>query len=106
MIGRRPTMEDALAMFGAFKGEENWDFYGLYDGHAGRETASYCGEHVHNIMLEILDAKQKEGKELNDELILQSLVESYPLVNKQFKEYLYSDKFTGSSKFVYLLLLF
>ena len=90
MIGKRPTMEDAMAIQGTLNANENWDFYGLYDGHAGREAASWCGQYVHKILLEHLEKGEEE---------LSSLAASYPEVNNNFKEYLYSDKFTGESKY-------
>merc|ERR1712227_883054 len=83
-------MGDAMAIQGKLDGNSNTDFYGLYDGHAGREAASWCGKHVHNVMLEHL----KNGEEE-----LESLEKSYPEVNLSFKEYLNSDEFTGQSKY-------
>jgi len=91
MIGKRPTMEDALALQGTLDGHEDWDFYGLYDGHAGREAATFSGEHVHRVMLDLL----KESKSSP----LDALSESYPVVNQKFREFLYSDEFTGQSKY-------
>jgi len=90
MIGKRPTMEDAMALIGTINGEEDADFYGLYDGHAGREAASYCGKHVHELLLKRL---------ANGEPPLEALTACYPEVNQGFREYLYSDKFTGQSKY-------
>eukprot|EP01100_Stratorugosa_tubuloviscum_P006481 TRINITY_DN2795_c0_g1_i1.p1 TRINITY_DN2795_c0_g1~~TRINITY_DN2795_c0_g1_i1.p1 ORF type:complete len:1074 (+),score=578.18 TRINITY_DN2795_c0_g1_i1:158-3379(+) len=41
MIGRRPTMEDAFAVSANFKGSiTGAEFYGVFDGHAGRKAAS------------------------------------------------------------------
>ena len=90
MIGKRPSMEDAMAIQGTLNGDENTDFYGLYDGHAGREAASWCGKHVHKVLLEHLAKGEEE---------LSSLAASYPEVNQAFKDYLYSDDFTGQSKY-------
>ena len=90
MIGRRPTMEDAMAIYGDFMGDSS-DFFGLYDGHAGREAATWCGRHVHNQMKDFLN-------ENNDLSPLNALEKSYPAVNEKFREYMNSPDWEGSSK--------
>jgi len=92
MIGKRPTMEDAMAICGNYPSDNNTDFFGLYDGHAGREAASFCGKNIHKEMISLL----KEDENNND--ILEALAKAYPKVNNQFKEYMDSDKWEGQSK--------
>jgi serine/threonine protein phosphatase PrpC len=48
-IGRRPTMEDACASYGGFAGPGT-QYYGLFDGHGGREVALYCAENLHHLI--------------------------------------------------------
>lgn len=91
MIGKRPTMEDAMAVRGDFPPASGGDFYGLYDGHAGRETATFCGKHVHEVMVEL---QQEKGL-----APLEALVESYPETNRRFKAFMYSDDWAGQSKY-------
>jgi hypothetical protein len=59
IIGRRPTMEDALSLQGHFQGRDDVDFFGLFDGHAGRGVAEYCADHVHTVVLD----KLKDGSD-------------------------------------------
>ena len=47
--GRRPTMEDACASCGEFAGPRT-QYYGLFDGHGGKEVALYCAEHLHHLI--------------------------------------------------------
>jgi serine/threonine protein phosphatase PrpC len=42
-------MEDACASFGGFAGPDT-QYYGLFDGHGGREAAVYCAEHLHRLI--------------------------------------------------------
>jgi len=39
MTGRRPSMEDQMAIRGVFRGREDEDFVGLFDGHGGNGAA-------------------------------------------------------------------
>jgi len=92
MIGKRPTMEDAMAVQGDFSlAGAPCDFYGLYDGHAGRETASFCGRHVHAVAAELAE---KDGL-----APLAALAASYPETNGRFKKHMYSDEWCGQSKY-------
>lgn len=50
-IGRRPTMEDALACYGEFLGPGT-QYYAVFDGHGGKEVSRYCAEHLHNTIAE------------------------------------------------------
>ena len=48
--GVRRTMEDRMTVFGRFKGVASADYFGVFDGHGGDETAHYCGENLHNVI--------------------------------------------------------
>ena len=48
-IGYRPTMEDACASCGEFAGP-NTQYYGLFDGHGGKEVAAMCAESMHKVI--------------------------------------------------------
>jgi serine/threonine protein phosphatase PrpC len=48
-IGRRPTMEDACSCQGLFAGPKT-QYYGLFDGHGGKEVAMYCADNLHKII--------------------------------------------------------
>eukprot|EP01129_Flabellula_baltica_P010409 TRINITY_DN4395_c0_g1_i1.p1 TRINITY_DN4395_c0_g1~~TRINITY_DN4395_c0_g1_i1.p1 ORF type:complete len:492 (-),score=84.70 TRINITY_DN4395_c0_g1_i1:151-1626(-) len=42
VIGRRPTMEDAIGVYGMINKDVNKDLFCVYDGHGGEEVARYC----------------------------------------------------------------
>ena len=48
-IGRRPRMEDELVIIGHFRGKDEEDYIGLFDGHGGRAASSYCADRLHVI---------------------------------------------------------
>jgi serine/threonine protein phosphatase PrpC len=48
-VGRRATMEDACVIIGNFAGPDT-QYYGLFDGHGGREAATYCAENLHHLI--------------------------------------------------------
>ncbi|XVE58390.1 hypothetical protein DITRI_Ditri04bG0166000 [Diplodiscus trichospermus] len=54
VIGRRREMEDAVKVELGFmvKGRENFDFYGVYDGHGGSRVAQECKERLHKVLVE------------------------------------------------------
>ena len=44
--GVRPTMEDCMTVHGNFRGSEDEDFFGVFDGHGGQLVAEYAGMHL------------------------------------------------------------
>ncbi|KAK8513216.1 hypothetical protein V6N12_037707 [Hibiscus sabdariffa] len=63
VIGRRCEMEDAVKVELGFmaKGEEKFDFYGVYDGHGGSRVAEECKERLHKLLVEEIVEDNKEG---------------------------------------------
>ncbi len=59
-------MEDALSLQGHFQGREDVDFFGLFDGHAGRGVAEYCADHVHTVVLDKLKGGSDTQAALKD----------------------------------------
>jgi hypothetical protein len=45
----RRTMEDAHACITQFGDIERQGFFGIYDGHAGKATAEWCGDNLHKV---------------------------------------------------------
>ena len=83
-IGKRPTMEDAMALCGKLGDDAALDFLGLYDGHAGREAATYAGKHVHAVALADIRDNGTEP--------LAALEAAYTTVNKQFESVVKSGR--------------
>jgi len=82
MIGFRFTMEDHLIINGS------WNFIGLFDGHAGRTAADYCGKNYPNI----LKQKLKILEEKKDTNVLQIMKEAFMTVNDDFRIWLKTAK--------------
>lgn len=50
----RRTMEDAHAFVYDFGGVRGQGFFGVFDGHAGKHSAEWCGLHFHEYLLDTL----------------------------------------------------
>jgi serine/threonine protein phosphatase PrpC len=73
-IGRRPTMEDQIVIFGCFGGESTEDYFAVFDGHGGTAASKYSGQQLHEILRSIL-----QEKALNQE----EIVSQMPLIFKE-----------------------
>ncbi|KAF7729718.1 Protein phosphatase 2C 1 [Apophysomyces ossiformis] len=51
----RRTMEDAHSYITDFNGVPRQGFFAIFDGHAGKATAEWCGENFHKTLAECLD---------------------------------------------------
>ncbi|CAG8647291.1 5747_t:CDS:2 [Paraglomus brasilianum] len=51
----RRTMEDAHCYFYDFAGVEGQGFFAIFDGHAGKQAAEWCGNHFHETFQEVLE---------------------------------------------------
>ncbi|KAH9992659.1 phosphatase 2C-like domain-containing protein [Russula vinacea] len=54
--GPRRTMEDAHSYVFNYDGVHGQGFFAVFDGHAGREAADWCGKNFHQYMLSTLQA--------------------------------------------------
>lgn len=48
-------MEDAHAFVYDFGGVRGQGFFGIFDGHAGKDAAEWCGQNFHQYLLKTLD---------------------------------------------------
>jgi serine/threonine protein phosphatase PrpC len=56
MQGYRLNMEDAMTCrFGLGQGREDWGFFGVFDGHAGKRASMFLEEHLHKRVAELAD---------------------------------------------------
>jgi len=47
--GTRRTMEDAHSFVVDFAGVRGQGFFAVFDGHAGKHAAEWCGGHFHQV---------------------------------------------------------
>ncbi|KAG8931333.1 Protein phosphatase 2C 1 [Tulasnella sp. 418] len=52
--GARRTMEDAFSFIVDFAGIRGQGYFAIFDGHAGKHAAEWCGQHFHENLIEIL----------------------------------------------------
>jgi protein phosphatase PTC1 len=53
-------MEDAYSFVVDFGGVRGQGYFAIFDGHAGKHAAEWCGAHFHEVLLETLEEKEKE----------------------------------------------
>lgn len=46
----RPTMEDVHTYVANFAERLDWGYFAVFDGHAGKQTARWCGSNLHSII--------------------------------------------------------
>ncbi|KAG9047327.1 Protein phosphatase 2C 1 [Tulasnella sp. UAMH 9824] len=55
-MGSRRTMEDAHSFVVDYAGIRGQGFFAVFDGHAGKHAAEWCGQHFHEMLLDKLAA--------------------------------------------------
>ncbi|KAK9712468.1 mgpp2cl-1, protein phosphatase 2C-like protein 1, variant 2 [Basidiobolus ranarum] len=50
----RRTMEDAHAYVSDFGDVTGQGYFAIFDGHAGKKAAEWCGEHLHEVLLDTM----------------------------------------------------
>lgn len=60
-MGSRRTMEDAYSFVVDYAGIQGQGFFSVFDGHAGKHAAEWCGQHFHETLLDKLVAKPTES---------------------------------------------
>ncbi|KAG4106180.1 protein phosphatase 2C [Neocallimastix lanati (nom. inval.)] len=75
----RRTMEDAHAYFYNFNDVEGQGYFAIFDGHAGKQAAEWCGKQLHENLIEIL-------KESPDMPIQESLNKAFLKTDSQLNE--------------------
>ncbi|KAH3679611.1 hypothetical protein WICMUC_000843 [Wickerhamomyces mucosus] len=56
----RPTMEDVHTYVENFVERLDWGYFAIFDGHAGKQAAKWCGQHLHSIVEKKLIEKENE----------------------------------------------
>eukprot|EP01117_Protostelium_nocturnum_P010884 TRINITY_DN3928_c0_g1_i3.p1 TRINITY_DN3928_c0_g1~~TRINITY_DN3928_c0_g1_i3.p1 ORF type:complete len:396 (-),score=113.26 TRINITY_DN3928_c0_g1_i3:584-1771(-) len=75
-IGRRSTMEDEITIVGQIGNFIEMDYLAVFDGHGGRDAATYASKHLHNILTDFIsqDSNDLSEKLKNSFLELQSRI--------------------------------
>lgn len=67
----RPTMEDVHTYVENFVERLDWGYFAIFDGHAGKQAAKWCGQHLHSIVeKKITDDENEDVRNiLNDSFV-------------------------------------
>ncbi|KAL1917345.1 uncharacterized protein VTP21DRAFT_5001 [Calcarisporiella thermophila] len=69
----RRAMEDSHSYFYDFNNVKGQGFFAIFDGHAGRSAAEWCGNHFHETFLDVLENnKDKSTQEVFNLAFLQA----------------------------------
>ncbi|KDQ15204.1 hypothetical protein BOTBODRAFT_31871 [Botryobasidium botryosum FD-172 SS1] len=60
--GSRRTMEDAFSFIVDFAGVKGQGYFAIFDGHAGKHAAEWCGQHFHEELIRQLKAPDNHKK--------------------------------------------
>eukprot|EP00003_Mantamonas_plastica_P008626 TRINITY_DN1764_c0_g1_i4.p1 TRINITY_DN1764_c0_g1~~TRINITY_DN1764_c0_g1_i4.p1 ORF type:complete len:246 (+),score=91.92 TRINITY_DN1764_c0_g1_i4:422-1159(+) len=58
-VGRRPTMEDEMVIYGHFRGNKDEDYFAVFDGHGGPDVSAYCAAELHKRLAKYLDDEEE-----------------------------------------------
>ncbi|GME73587.1 unnamed protein product [[Candida] boidinii] len=103
----RPTMEDVHTYVSNFGERLDWGYFAIFDGHAGKQAAKWCGSNLHNILVE------KVLKEDNIDLRINlnnSFIEADKMMDSQLgsrsnnsnHHHCKNSKYDNSNKFKYI----
>ncbi|QRV93775.1 protein phosphatase 2C [Ceratobasidium sp. AG-Ba] len=76
--GQRRTMEDSHSFIIDFGGVRGQGYYAIFDGHAGKHAAEWCGQNFHKKLLEMLNQ--------HDEPVPDILNRTFHVVDKELSE--------------------
>ncbi|KAG8744490.1 Protein phosphatase 2C 1 [Ceratobasidium sp. 414] len=76
--GQRRTMEDAYSFVVDFAGVRGQGYYAIFDGHAGKHAAEWCGHNFHQKLLSLLSE--------HDEPVPDTLNRTFHAVDKELSE--------------------
>ncbi|KAF6012988.1 hypothetical protein HII12_001702 [Brettanomyces bruxellensis] len=62
----RQSMEDVHTYVANFAERLDWGYFAIFDGHAGKQTARWCGSNLHNILYD--NISRHEDMDLRDNL--------------------------------------
>jgi serine/threonine protein phosphatase PrpC len=60
MIGVGRKNEDTLMVRGCLRGKPDEDYFGLFDGHGGKQSSRYAADNFHKILAEQLDVDSRD----------------------------------------------
>lgn len=82
----RRRMEDAHYVEDAFNNNPDQAFFAVYDGHGGKECATFCAENLHKVLKDQLDALGHEKIEKEPQSVLEVLKTTYLQTDNKIKE--------------------
>jgi len=72
-IGEKASQEDRFFWTESLEHYPNISFFGVFDGHGGKETSEWCKENFHKIIDQVLQ-KRNDPDPLNEEAIIEAFI--------------------------------
>ncbi|KAF9402086.1 Protein phosphatase 2C 1 [Mortierella sp. AD011] len=92
----RRTMEDTHAFIYNYEGITGHGFFAIFDGHAGKAAADWCGQHFHEVFGRILEEKADQPGVDFQELVS----DTFLAVDQQLAEALQQGRSSGCTAIV------
>lgn len=69
----RPTMEDVHTYVENFVERLDWGYFAIFDGHAGKQAAKWCGQNLHAIVeKKLMEHENEDVREVLNESFLEA----------------------------------
>jgi len=65
-MGKRPSMEDDMAIVGNLRDRDDEDFVAVFDGHGGREVSTYAAKNLYKVLSKHLDLNKNPKESIRD----------------------------------------
>ncbi|KAI5958794.1 MgPP2CL-1 [Candida theae] len=62
----RSKMEDVHTYIANFAERVDWGYFAIFDGHAGKESARWCGNNLHSLLEQEIDLELQEQKDMSE----------------------------------------
>ncbi len=69
----RPTMEDVHTYVENFVERLDWGYFAIFDGHAGKQAAKWCGQNLHSIVeKKLIEDENEDVRDILNESFLEA----------------------------------
>ncbi|CAK7903261.1 hypothetical protein CAAN1_07S06634 [[Candida] anglica] len=82
-VNYRATMEDVHTYVANFAERLDWGYFAIFDGHAGKQTARWCGNNLHSLLEQEIVSEPSEGEVDLRESMCKAFVKADELISKE-----------------------
>ncbi|ODV80427.1 protein phosphatase 2C [Suhomyces tanzawaensis NRRL Y-17324] len=79
----RNKMEDVHTYIANFAERVDWGYFAIFDGHAGKDTARWCGNNMHTLLEREIDLQEDQRNSNMTDHLYNSFVKADELIGKE-----------------------